>query len=381
MSVLANLANPAVPLSSPAESPPAAPPSPRTWLFSPTFDLLFVANLAWPLVMVLGFVLAYLLPRSAETGLGVASWSDPLTIFQFYILSTAHRWATPFLVFMDREHFWKKPIKFGGIGLALIGLGLLLIPLGSVYANLLPAGSLYPGLPTGLLLLGMVDYFWNAWHFAAQHAGISRIYGRRVRPELSQRGAEFEKMALRLLALWFFLRLAIALLVVHSPFVKDTELAAVLGYVGWLDPLFAAPAVWLLITEIRAYRAGCQGRLAYIASVVVHYSSLLALLELRSPGWLEAAFLANAIFHATEYLAIVSWSVQKKSAGVWAYLVPRWGLTLVGFCVALGAASMLVAAHSIYAWALITYLVSYLHYAYDGIIWKAPRPAPKPIVA
>jgi len=371
------LANPAVPLSSPAQSPPTAPPSPRTWLFSPTFDLLFVANLAWPLVMVLGFVLAYLL--SAEMGLGVPSWSNPLTILQFYILSTAHRWATPFLVFLDREYFWKNPIKFGGLGLGLIVLGLALIPLGGVYMDLF--GNVLPGVPTGLVLLGMVDYFWNAWHFAAQHAGISRIYGRRVRPDLSQQGAEFEKMALRLIALWFFLRLAITALVLHSPMVKGTNIAEILGYVGWLDPLFAAPAVWLLISEIRAYRAGCQGRLAYIASVVVHYSLLLALLELKSPGWLEAAFLANAVFHATEYLAIVSWSVQKKSAGVWAYLVPRWGLTLVGFCVALGAASMLLAAHSMYAWALITYLVSYLHYAYDGIIWKAPRPAPKPAVA
>jgi hypothetical protein len=164
--------------------------------------------------------------------------------------------------------------------------------------------------------------------------------------------------------------------------VKGTELAEYLGYAGWLDPLFAAPAVWLLITEIKSYRPGCVGRLAYMVSVVTHYGLLLALLHLDSPVWVEAAFLANAIFHATEYLAIVSWSVQKKSGGVWAYLVPRWGLTLVGFCAGLGVASMFLAAHSIYAWALITYLVSYLHYAYDGMIWKAPpRPAPKPAPA
>jgi hypothetical protein len=371
------LANPAVPLTSPSEAPPAAPPPPRTWLFSPTFDLLFVANLAWPLVMVLAVGLAYLLPRAADDlGLG-----DPLTIFQIYILSTAHRWATPFLVFMDREYFWKKPIKFGGLGLGLIVMGLVLIPLGAVYVDLLPTGSVLPGVPTGLVLLGMLDYFWNAWHFAAQHAGISRIYGRRVRPDLSQQGAEFEKMALRLIALWFFLRLAVRALTVNSPLVRGTPIADLLGYASWLDPLFAAPAVWLLIKEIKAYRTGCLGRLCYMASVVVHYGLLLALLHLESKGWLEAAFLANAMFHATEYLAIVSWSVQRKSGGVWAYLVPRWGLTLVGFGVALGVASMLLAAHSIYAWALITYLVSYLHYAYDGIIWKAPRPAPKPAVA
>ncbi len=41
----------------------------------------------------------------------------------------------------------------------------------------------------------------------------------------------------------------------------------------------------------------------------------------------------------------------------------------------IGAANHFVNASSVYAWTLITLLVSLLHYAYDGIIWRA-KPAP-----
>jgi hypothetical protein len=39
----------------------------------------------------------------------------------------------------------------------------------------------------------------------------------------------------------------------------------------------------------------------------------------------------------------------------------------------LGAVNWLVNAQSVYFWSLGTLLVSLLHYAYDGIIWKAKK--------
>src|SRR5207302_8576879 len=164
---------------------PSAKPLKR-WLVGPWFDLLFLANLAWPVAVLLA-----LLRPLGET--------DALSFFQVYFLSTPHRWITLVLVFCDSERFWKEPAKFGGLGLALILLGLALVAV----AGFVPfaAGS--------LMLLMMLDYVWNAWHFAAQHAGIARIYGRMARPEQSIEHAEFEKMALRTLVLWVFFRFAI----------------------------------------------------------------------------------------------------------------------------------------------------------------------------
>ena len=306
MSVLAS----PVPLSN-APQPAPAPPAPqlRPWLFSPTFDLLFVANLGWPLVVLLSLLLSFLMPQTGAFGLNrVGETSDPLSFFQFYILSTAHRWATPFLVFLDREHFWKKPLKFGGLAVLLIGLGLVLVPLSSVYDQKFD-------MQNPFVLLMMLDYVWNTWHFAAQHAGISRIYGRRVHPDLSQQAAEFEKMAIRLVALWFFFRYAL-FLGTQSPLLQGSPIAAYIPWLGLLDPLAAAPAVRLLIGEIRSYRPERLGRLLYMMSVVAQYGVLLIFLDIGWDRLLMAGLLSVAIFHATEYLAVVSWSVQRKSAGV-----------------------------------------------------------------
>jgi hypothetical protein len=333
-----------------------------------------VANLFWPLVVLLSVGLSFVIPQGVSAfGLNRGEASDPLSFFQFYILSTAHRWATPFLVFLDRDHFWKRPWKFGGLTLALIGLGLVLVPLSSKYDEKF-------NMHNPFVLLMMLDYVWNTWHFAAQHAGISRIYGRRVRPELSQKAAEFEKSAIRLAALWFFFRYAL-FLGARSPILEGSPIVPYIPWLGLLDPLAVAPAVWLVIGEIRSYRPECRGRLVYMISVVTLYVMLLLFLDIGWDELLIAGLLSVAIFHATEYLAVVSWSVQRKTAGVWRYLVPRWGLTLVAFCAALGLGSWLLVRHSWYIWVLLTLLISYLHYAYDGMIWKAPRPAPKPVAA
>src|SRR5204863_4658011 len=55
------------------------------------------------------------------------------------------------------------------------------------------------------LVLVAIDYFWNSWHFAAQHAGIARIYGRMARPEEPTRG-RWEKVLLRTFILYAIFR-------------------------------------------------------------------------------------------------------------------------------------------------------------------------------
>jgi hypothetical protein len=333
---------------------PGVPRPGRPWLVGPTFDLLLVANLAWPLVALLAY--DYTSPAHAT-----------LSFLQVYLISTPHRWITLAVVFLDRDQFWARPGRFALIGSLLVGAGLGLVGVSAAVF----------GWDESLKLLMMADAVWNAWHFAAQHAGIARIYGRQARPDLSATAVDFERVALRLLVLWTFVRL-FALYGVRRPEAGFGVLPPqTLGWLDWLDLLAATPATVVLVREMMAAATGVGGRLAYLGSVVTLYAATLAAVRWQSDAWLGPLVLASAVFHAVEYLAVVAWSARRRSGSVWAYVVPRLGLTVAAFMLVLMAANWFLASQSMYAWMLVTLLVSLLHYGYDGMIWKS-RPAPRP---
>ena len=336
-------------IKSPPLPPTSLPRSIKSWLVGPWFDLLFLANVAWPAVAILYFL------RPADGAV-----PDLLSLFQVYFLSTPHRWITLVLVFCDSERFWKEPIRFGGLGLGLVAFGLLVVLVGAIFPLPLDA----------LVILMMVDYLWNAWHFAAQHAGISRIYGRSVRPEQTLPHAEFEKMAIRTLVLWVFFRFAVHM-AGHSQY--GASVAWMTPWLGWIDPFAFVPACVFLCRELAVFSPRGIGRLAYVSSVVALYSAQLLAIRLECTSWMVALFFGGAIFHAVEYLAICNWAVQKRVTGIWRYQITRTGLAMLVFMALIGAANYFVNAQSLYAWTLITLLVSYLHYAYDGIIWRAKK--------
>lgn len=333
----------------PAQATASAKPV-KTWLVSPWFDLLFVANvLWWPLAVVLSLD-------------GAPAVMGPLSLFQIYFLSTPHRWITLVMVFLDTERFWKEPLRFGGIGLSLVAGGL----------GLVWFASLWPQATSSLMFLMMVDYAWNAWHFAAQHAGIARIYGRLSRPDMDEPAVVFERTALRLLVLWAFFRQA--MYVSNQKDVFQGVLSLMPG-VSWLDPILVAPALVVLVKEVRDFRMSSRGRLAYLLSVVSLYAGQLLAIRAENHLWMQSLFLGTAVFHATEYLAVVNWSVQKRTSGIWKYQLSRTGLGVLVFMIVLGVTNLAINSTSAYAWALLTLLVSLLHYAYDGMIWKS-KPAP-----
>ena len=63
----------------------------------------------------------------------------------------------------------------------------------------------------------------------------------------------------------------------------------------------------------------------------------------------------------------------------WYQVTSREGASgyFIVFMALIGAANYLVNAQSVYAWTLVTLLVSLLHYAYDGLIWRAKATAAK----
>lgn len=325
--------------------PPAAPPRPAAvrcgWLVSPAIDLLFIANIGWPLLLL------------AQIGDGLES-REGIRFWQVYFVTTPHRWITLGLVFLDRERLHGRPRLFIGLALAAVALCL--------------GVKLTTGALTCLLT---VDYIWNAWHFAAQHHGVYRIYSRRTEPE-RQSGLGVEKWGLRLFLLYVTIRIAGATW--SRPAIDQTLRQADWGMA--LIPLA------LIGWDLSRSRSGGFPRSMYLASVCTLYLGLLAAVHLERPALVLALATASALFHALEYLTVVGWSVRQRHQrsgdrlGLLAWLAPRWGLALGLFILILGAAGWLMDQRLLETWLTINVVVAFLHYAYDGIIWRQPRGAP-----
>lgn len=320
----------------PAEcSPPLTAPCGQRWLVGPWFDLLFVANVGWPLIVLWQW------GDEFEGRAGVLFW-------QVYFVTTPHRWITLGLVFLDRERFRQRRGAFLGIAAAAV------VICGGV--------RLATGTLTCLLAL---DYVWNAWHFAAQHHGVLRIYARVARIPIAA-GWDVEKWALRGFLLYVALRVAVA-----TWTQPEVEAWLQLGDGGVL-----AVPVWLVATRLIRRRGGSVGELLYLVSVLSLYVSLLWAVHLREPRVVLMLATASALFHATEYLAVVGWAVRRRAVerggamGLLGWLAPRWGLALGLYLMVLGSVGWVMDRELLEVSLLINVVVAFLHYAYDGLIWR-----------
>ncbi len=354
--------------------------SARGWLLGPWLDTLFLANVAWPLVLL------------APVGEGFVGHTG-LAFWQVYFITTPHRWITLPLVFLDRERFRARRRAFLGVA-AVIG-----------------ALCLGVRATTGTLTcLLAIDYVWNAWHFASQHHGVYRIYGRLSEPERVA-GLRLEKVLLRAFLLYVILRVAGATWS-HATLEEwlrrcDWAVAVVpLGLIAWDALRVGLPAdAWRngdhrngtgrasgtlaeggIGTASGARDGGpgaWVGRMTYLISVSAMYLALLWAVHARQPALVLSLATASALFHAIEYLTLVGWSVQQRSAaagdrmGLLGYLAPRWGLTLGVFLVVLGGGGWLMDQHLLETWLLVNAIVAFLHYAYDGMIWRRPAAQPR----
>lgn len=311
------------------------------WLVGPWFDALLIANVAWPLLVLAQF----------GEGLGGA---DGLRFWQIYFVTTPHRWITLALVFLDRDRFAERRSAFLGVAAALAAV---------VIGVRLSTGTL-----TCLLA---IDYAWNAWHFAAQHHGIYRIYGRLSESAAVGIGLTFEKWSLRLSLLYVILRVAGA----TWP-AGDWEQWLAAG-----DWLCGATLAALICRDFAASGRRAAGRRLYLASMASLYLGLLWAVHSRRLDLVLPLATASALFHAIEYLALVAWAVHGRHAaragalGALSYLAPRWALCVGLFLLILGSAGWLLDRQLLRPWLLVNTIIAFWHYAYDGMIWRRGRPA------
>lgn len=305
------------------------------WLVGPWFDAFFIANVAWPILVLLQFGDGF----NGETG--VRFW-------QLYFITTPHRWITLVIVFLDGARFRERRGTF--LGLAA---GALCVAAGVWWAT------------GALTCLMAIDYLWNAWHFASQHHGIYRIYSR-LGDTTPSAGVSIEKWALRGFLLFVILR------VVSATWTEAGWTAALQGF----DWFAASVPIALVSAALWPRRGHGWARIVYLSSVCGLYLCLLAAVHERRLGLMLALATASALFHAVEYLALVSWSVQQRHAkqagamGVLGHLAPRWGVALAVFVVVLGAGAWVMDQWFLDVWLFLNVVAAYLHYAYDGLIWR-----------
>ncbi|HEX4048088.1 MAG TPA: hypothetical protein VH309_09660 [Elusimicrobiota bacterium] len=332
--------------------------STTAWLLGPRADVLLIANAAWPLVAAF----LWLNQRALHTG---------LDLYLMYVIGTPHRWLTPGLVANDKERLAARwpALLFTGAATAAV-----------FFAIWLKTRDI------GLLI--MLAYLWNLWHVVAQHAGVVRIYSVAGQPEKRTSGA-LEKYLLRTFMLYAFLR-------VGSLGIDFQNAVPLLGWIarfsidkGVYDAPFLLIPAYIAIREVRGYDPRLKGKYVHLTSVLANFTAMIVLCHYRLQAWALAVATANALFHATEYFGIVTWSVQRRADPARAWFLPalmkNWTLTLVVFLYAVASLSLVLVTRRPYFWMMANTLVACLHYAYDGVLWKMPVmfkprvPVPSPV--
>ena len=236
---------------------------------------------------------------------------------------------------------------------------------------------LYPTRPL-FTLLAALSVIWTIYHVLMQKYGLLRIYSRKS----SQQSARND---LIFVFSWFFV---VLLGLLATPSVRDLAASEysqweaifriaqpVLRAMPALAAISLAVAVVASVSFARAELAGelSLPKLAAVGSLLGLYAAMF---------WDPVAgYLLFGFSHSVEYLAFVNVFSRRKYLGqdsnssVMAASIAYQPLAMGLFCVAGGGAYLLWYAGSDQT--LEWYIVgsSFLHFIYDGWIWKVSKPA------
>src|SRR5262249_42205677 len=124
------------------------------------------------------------------------------------------------------------------------------------------------------------------------------------------------------------------------------------------------------------------GKSAYLLSVCLLYSGIVVSLSQGWRAWIVPLATASALFHAVEYLAVVThYSWRRRTvgtAGLFRTMTGNWVTLLIVYMVLLGALGALLDRADqrfVELWTAANLWMALVHYAYDGMIWKLRKPA------
>lgn len=147
-----------------------------------------------------------------------------------------------------------------------------------------------------------------------------------------------------------------------------------------IDWIVIVVPLGLVLYDLARTGSNSRGRTLYLISVCTLFLAMLWAVHTSRPRLVLSLATASALFHAIEYLTLVGWSVARRHGalgdrmGILGYLAPRWALALAIFLLILGSSGWLLDQHLLQPWLLVNVIVAFLHYAYDGMIWRS-RPS------
>jgi ABC-type Fe3+-siderophore transport system permease subunit len=133
----------------------------------------------------------------------------------------------------------------------------------------------------------------------------------------------------------------------------------------------------LLVADLRGFTKDRLGKLAYLGSITALYGLLLLSVRDGHRWAVQSLTVASAAFHAVEYMAIVTYYAQRRqehgSAAAFRSMAAHWLQILAAFVIVLGLIGQHGQRHWTELWYGLNLWCAFLHYAYDGMIWKLRR--------
>ncbi len=300
------------------------------WIVSPWFDLLFVANLLWPLA----FLPSYISP----------SGQPYIQFWMAYFIATPHRWMTLLLASCDPDRRGRRTWLY-----------VLLAVLATVIIAAVRWGT------GGFQCLALVYSLVLSWHFATQHAGILRIYSRK-----SGGGRRWlETWPPRLFIMYVALRVLPGF---------DVVLQAVGLNTQWVDLAMPAIPVVLLLIELIDFSPRRIPKLIYMASFFGLWGGVLWAAHTRRESLGFALLATVTLVHSVEYLAVTTYYAWRRqtlgSAGMFQRMARNWTAVFTWFVLGCGLLYSFGDQYFVEVWFAVNIWASFLHCGYDGLMWK-----------
>ena len=304
------------------------------WIVSPLFDILFFANVYWLFALFPWYV-------TPEGTPYIAFWAA-------YFIATPHRWMTIVLAAGDRDR------RYGRTWLFVLLAAITAVAIVAVYDGSYKRLALFYAILVG-------------WHFATQHAGILRMYGRKA----GDRRRWLDTWPPRIFVMYASIRLMPGL-----DYLARDLLRVDLPTVDWI--VLGLPAA-MIVVELLNRPWQRVPKLLYLVSFSGVYSALILAAQSGNEMLGLALLTAATVFHSVEYLALSCFYAKRRetlgSDGFFRKMAVRWTTVFAWFVVTCGLIYSYGDSFVVAIWFGINLWASILHCIYDGMMWRLRDPA------